>query len=181
MKEQDLEKLKYPIGKFAKSGTIDASSIKKWVSDIESLPVSLNNIVKNLSVEELNLPYRPDGWAIKQVVHHLGDSHMNAFIRFKLALTEDSPIIKPYYEDRWATLDDGTNDDINDSLNLLKHLHSKWTKLLRHLTQEDLNRAYIHPEHGKRFELDETIGLYAWHCNHHLEHIEQALKYQNKF
>ncbi len=181
MTEQALEKLKYPNGQFIRPEAIKDSTINSWISDIESLPASVESLVKNLSTAELNLPYRPNGWNIKQVVHHLSDSHMNAFIRFKLALTEDSPIIKPYMEDRWANLEDGTKDDISDSLNLLKSLHSKWFKLLKTLTKEDLKVAYIHPEHGRRFQLDEVIGLYAWHSNHHLAHINQALEHQGKF
>lgn len=181
MTELTLDKLKYPIGKFSMTETVDETFIQSWISEIESLPDSIEALVKNLNIVELNLPYRPQGWNVKQVVHHLADSHMNAFIRFKLALTEESPIIKPYEEDRWAQLEDGTNNDINDSLNLLKHLHAKWGKLLRTLTSEDLLRVYIHPEHGKRFGLDEAIGMYAWHSNHHLAHIKQALFYKAQF
>lgn len=181
MKELDLEKLKYPIGKFTLPETVNHSTIRSWISEIENLPDSTEALVKNLNIEALNLPYRPHGWNIKQVVHHLADSHMNAFIRFKLALTEEAPIIKPYEEDRWAQLEDGNYNDISDSVNLLKHLHSKWCKLLRTLTSEELLRVYIHPEHGKRFQLDEAIGMYAWHSNHHLAHIKQALFYKNQF
>lgn len=179
--EEALEQLKYPIGRYVKPDTIHTILIEKWILDIESLPRSIEELVNDLSVLELNYPYRPNGWNIKQVVHHFADSHMNAFIRFKLALTEDSPIIKPYYEDRWATLDDGKSDDISDSLNLLISLHVKWSRLLQQLNTENLKRSYIHPEHGKRFQLDEAIGLYAWHCNHHLAHIRQALEYKGTF
>lgn len=181
MTESSLEKLKYPIGKFTMTETVDETVIHSWISEIESLPDSIEILVKNLSIEALNFPYRPQGWNIKQVVHHLADSHMNAFIRFKLALTEEAPIIKPYEEDRWAQLEDGTNNDIGDSFNLLKHLHAKWGRLLRTLTADDLLRGYIHPEHGKRFRLDEAIGMYAWHSNHHLAHIKQALYYKDQF
>lgn len=181
MKELALEKLKYPIGKFIMPQNVNDASRNLWLSEIESLPDSVEKLVKNLSVDDLNLRYRPDGWTIKQVVHHFADSHMNAFMRFKLALTEESPLIKPYEEDRWALLDDGNNNDISDSLSLLKHLHSKWGRLLRTLAKDDLKRAYIHPEHGKRFELEEAMGMYAWHSNHHLSHIQQALEYQGDF
>ncbi|MEZ4802200.1 MAG: putative metal-dependent hydrolase [Gelidibacter sp.] len=177
----DLEHLKYPIGKFHFPDKIDESKIRDWISDIENLPKLVQDIVKDLSIKELNLPYRPEGWCIKQVVHHLGDSHMNAFIRFKLALTEDAPIIKPYREDLWVNLEDGTDDNISDSLTLLKSLHSKWSKLLRTLSKDDLKRVYIHPEHGKRFQLDEAIGMYAWHSKHHLAHIKQAIKFEGSF
>ena len=177
----NLEKLKYPIGKFSFEETIDELKINEWISDIEQLPKAIKDLVRNLSIEELNFPYRPDGWKIKQVVHHLADSHMNAFIRFKLTLTEDSPIIKPYEEAKWAELEDGTSDEIGDSLQLLKALHSKWAKLLKTMDEDDFKRVYVHPEHNKHFELIEALAMYSWHCNHHLEHIKQALEHQGKF
>ena len=181
MTQLNLDQLKYPIGKFVISDRVSDAEIKTWISDIERLPQSLESIVENLYLEDLNLPYRPGGWTIKQVIHHLSDSHMNAIIRFKLSLTEDSPVIKPYMEDQWATLEDGMSDDITDSLGLLKHLHAKWVKLLQALTEEDLKRSYIHPEHGKRFLLSEAMGMYAWHGNHHLAHVKQALEYKGSF
>ncbi len=180
MTQQAIENLKYPIGKFIPV-TIDEKSISTWISDIRRFPESIDNLVRNLSTEELNLNYRPNGWTIKQVVHHCADSHMNAYIRFKLALTEDAPVIKPYLEDRWANLADGIDNNIFDSLSLLKSLHIKWAKLLQQLTPEDLKRVYIHPDHANPFSLALAISLYAWHCNHHLAHIEQGLKYKGKF
>lgn len=181
MTHESLENLKYPIGRFHKPENTSTDMISSWISDVESLPESIEKLIRNLTIEELNLTYRPEGWKIKQVIHHCADSHMNAFIRFKLALTEDLPIIKPYHEDRWAELEDGKDDTITDSLNILKSLHTKWVKLLRTLTNEDLKRVYIHPEHGKRFELIEALGMYAWHCNHHLGHIKKALEYRGRF
>ena len=135
----------------------------------------------DLSTEALQWTYRPKGWTIKQVVHHCSDSHMNSIIRFKLALTEDSPTIRPYYEDRWANLIDGNDDNLEDTLVLLKGLHAKLGKLLRHISDVDMSREFIHPEHGKRFRLDETIGIYAWHCMHHLAHIKQAIAHKGQF
>lgn len=181
MTESQLEKLKYPIGTFNKPERIDTRLIEKWISDIEALPKSIEALVKGLSVKELNYRYRPDGWNIKQVVHHCADSHMNSMIRFKLALTEDSPTIRPYFEDRWATLIDNNDDDLTDTLSLLKGLHAKLGKLLRNISKEDLSREFIHPEQGRRFKLDEAIGMYAWHSNHHLAHIKQALEYRGQF
>jgi len=181
MTEQALELLKYPIGKFIKPDTINSKLISKWISDIEDSPRSISALVDGLSVEELNYPYRPDGWNIKQVVHHCADSHMNAFIRFKLALTEDSPTIRPYFEDRWARLIDGTDDDLTDSLSLLKGLHAKLGKLLRNISENELSREFVHPEHAKHFRIDEAIGMYAWHGNHHLAHIGQALRFAGEF
>lgn len=177
----NLDKLKYPIGKFHFQEATDESKIREWISDIEQLPKTIEDLVRNLSIEELNFPYRPDGWKIKQVVHHLADSHMNAFIRFKLTLTEDSPIIKPYEEAKWAELEDGTSDEIGDSLQLLKALHSKWVKLLKTFKDDDFQRVYVHPEHNKSFELIEALAMYAWHSNHHLAHVKQALNFKGDF
>ncbi len=181
MIDSQFEKLRYPIGKFTKPESIDARLLDKWISDIENLPYSIINLVSELSVEALKHPYRPDGWNIKQVVHHCADSHMNCLIRFKLALTENSPTIRPYFEDRWANLIDGNDDDLTDTLSLLKGLHSKLGKLFRHMTKDELSKEFIHPEHGRRFRLDEAIGIYAWHGNHHLAHIRQTLNYKDMF
>ena len=181
MTTEDLDKLKYPIGKFKKTENISEAQIVEWIEIIEDLPKSLTKLTEGLSVDQLNLPYRPEGWNIKQVVHHMADSHMNSFIRFKWTLTEDNPTIKPYFEDRWAKLIDGNDNDLSSSLSLLTGLHTKWSMLLKSLSNEELKREFIHPEHGKRFSLEETIGLYAWHSKHHLKHIEQALKNQGKF
>lgn len=163
MNSEELQKLKFPIGKFVKPDTISENQISEWIETIENLPKILTEITRDLSVEQLNWPYRPEGWAIKQVVHHLADSHINSIIRFKLTLTEEVPTIKPYYEDRWARLIDANEYDLENSLSLLKGLHGKWVSLLQSLTKDELKREYIHPEHGKRFNLEETIGIYAWH------------------
>ena len=133
-------------------------------------------MVKDLNDEKLKNKYRPDGWTIKQVVHHCADSHINSFVRFKLALTEDVPAIKPYFEDRWAELSDSLSNDISDSIQILNSLHNKWVLLLRSLTVEQLHREFFHPETNKKISLKENIGLYAWHCNHHLAHIQLAIK-----
>ena len=181
MSPQNLEQLKHPIDRFTKPEIISESLILEWIETIESLPEILYHLTKDLSVEQLNWPYRPEGWNIKEVVHHLADSHMNSIIRFKLAITEDTPTIKPYFEDRWARLIDAKDDDLRHTLSLLKGLHAKLGTLLRSLTKEDLKREFIHPEHGQRFNLEETIGIYAWHSKHHVAHIKQALKYKGKF
>ncbi len=113
---------------------------------------------------------------IRQVIHHCADSHMNSFIRFKLSLTEESPTIKPYFEDRWAEMPDYLEVSILNSIQILEGLHLKWTVLLKSLSQSDLEKEFVHPEHGKRFSVAENIGVYAWHSNHHLEHVKSALK-----
>ncbi|KAA3611054.1 MAG: putative metal-dependent hydrolase [Calditrichaeota bacterium] len=177
----DLRKLQYPIGEFNKPDVIDELIIKKWIADIENFPDNVESLTTDLNVDQLNWKYRPGGWTIKQVVHHCSDSHINSIIRFKLALTEDQPQIRPYFENRWAELHDSLDNDISDSLALLKALHSKWAKLLKSLSNIELDRKFIHPEHVNAISLKENIGLYAWHCNHHLQHIRQALKHKNSF
>ncbi len=166
-----MDNLKYPIGKFQKPDTLTKDIVNKFIDDIEIFPKRLKREVENLSNEQLDTPYRPDGWTIRQVVNHCADSHMNSLIRFKLALTEDKPTIKPYYEERWAELADSKNMPIEPALKMLEGIHERWTVLLRSLTETELSRIFIHPEHGKEFRLDENIGVYAWHCNHHLAHI----------
>ena len=172
----DLYKLKFPIGEFKKPDIITPSILVNWIDQINQFPYKLSELVENLSVEELNWVYRPKGWTIKQVVHHCGDSHMNSLIRFKLSLTENSPVIKPYLEDKWAELPDSQSDDIQDSLLLIKSLHAKWTMLLTSLTPQQLEKTFTHPEHGETISLKENIGIYAWHCAHHLAHVKQALE-----
>ena len=181
MATKNLENLKYPIGKYTKLENVSQAQIQEWIEAIESLPQILSELTKDLTFEQLNWQYRPGGWTIKQVVHHCADSHMNSMIRFKLTLTEDSPTIKPYFEDRWAKLADGNDNNLSHSLSFLKGLHAKWGALLRSLTKDDLKKEFVHPEHGRRFNLEETIGLYAWHCKHHVAHIQQALKQKGKF
>lgn len=170
-----MDALRFPIGRFNKPEPINQNHIIQWIDEIDSFPQKLSHRTKNLSVDQLNLTYRPEGWTVKQVVHHCADSHMNSIIRFKLALTEDDPEIRPYYENRWAELVDGKDDDIEDSLQLITAVHGKWVKLMNGLSAEDMKREFVHPEHGQRFSIAENIGIYAWHCNHHLAHIELAL------
>ena len=144
------------------------------------MPERIESVTKNLSDEEINYKYRPNGWTIRQVVHHCADSHMNCIIRFKLALTEKRPTIKPYFEDRFAKLTDYL-EPMDSSIFILKGVHEKLAVLLKSFNKEDLKREFIHPEHGKHFSLEETIGVYAWHSNHHFAHIEQALRYKDTF
>ena len=179
MTEGELEKLKFPIGKFQKPEVLSKALLDTYINDLESFPSRLKEAVLKLNDSQLNSPYRPDGWTIRQVVHHCADSHMNSIIRFKLALTEDQPTIKPYYEERWAELSDSKSMPIEASLLLLDGLHKRWAILLRSLSENDLQKTFIHPEHGKVFRLDENIGVYAWHCNHHLAHITSLISSKN--
>ena len=181
MTETELEKLKFPIGRFTKPKIINSVQIEEWRNEIGLFPETVINITEGLTHEQLNWKYRPGGWKIKQLVHHCVDSHLNSYTRFNLALTEASPTIRPYYESLWAELPGSNDDDLSDSILILTGLHSKWTKLIKSLNKESLAKEYIHPEHGQRFNLQETIGLYAWHCKHHLAHIKQAFKAEGKY
>ena len=176
-----LEKLKYPIGKFVVNESINQSMIDEWIVDLSTFPERLKNETFDLTDKELDTPYRIDGWTIRQVFHHCADSHMNSFIRFKLALTEDVPIIKPYEEQLWAELADGNSNDIVPSLQIIESVHKRWVLLLKSLSSTELKRQFFHPSNLKISSLEETIGVYAWHCNHHLAHIEQALLYKGQF
>jgi len=160
---------RYPIGKFECKGEITNEVVKTWIEEIEELPGLLRSVVKNMNMEQLDTPYRLGGWTVRQVVHHLADSHMNAYIRFKLALTEENPTIKPYQEDKWAELRD-SKLPINVSLELLTALHKRLVQLLRSLNSNDLKRTFLHPESGE-VSVGRNIGMYAWHGRHHLAHI----------
>lgn len=175
MTDKELYDLKFPIGEFESPKIITDEMIASWIEDVVLFPNRIEELVSDLSVKELNYKYRPKGWTIKQVVHHCADSHMNSLIRFKLALTEDTPTIRPYFEDRWAELPDSLSDDLSDTLVLLKGLHAKLATVMRNLSIEDLKKEYVHPEHGAKFNLAEVVGTYAWHSNHHLAHVKNAL------
>lgn len=181
MNQSNLEKLKFPIGKCPKIDNVSQNDLKTWMAVIENFPSKIKNLTSTLFVEELNWMYRPKGWSIKQVVHHCADSHMNSFIRFKLALTEDIPNIKPYEEQLWAELADGNSDDILPSLQIIEGVHTRWVLLLKSLSSTELKRQFFHPANLKISSLEETVGVYAWHCNHHLAHIEQALEHKGQF
>jgi hypothetical protein len=172
----ELEKLKYPIGEFKKPSLITNDILEKWISDISSFPQRLSDEVLHLTKEQLETQYRPEGWTIRQVIHHCADSHMNSLTRFKLALTEDNPTIKPYYEARWAELSDSKFMDIRPSLKMLEGIHERWTVLLKNLTKHDLVKTYFHPDNSRSISIDEYIGIYAWHCHHHLAHITETKK-----
>ncbi|MEJ5961514.1 YfiT family bacillithiol transferase [Pedobacter immunditicola] len=172
--EKDIEKLKYPIGKFQKPEHIDKKQIEDWIMIIEEFPKKLSNEVKNLTEKDFEKQYRPSGWTIKQVVNHCADSHMNSFIRFKLALTEDTPTIKPYFENSWAELSDSKNFPVESSLKILEGLHERWIMLLKNLSDKDLERQFKHPETSELISLKTNIGIYAWHCEHHLAHVKNA-------
>lgn len=176
MTDEALEKLKYPIGKYKAPSNIDSAQMTEWVSKIESFPARLREATEGLTEEQLDTRYRPEGWTLRQVVHHLADSHINAYTRYKLAMTEKRPIIKPYYEDRWAELPEAKNAPIEISLKLLEGVHGRWATALRSLSEEDGKRRLIHPDADNDYVIDSMIGMYVWHGNHHLGHILETKK-----
>jgi uncharacterized damage-inducible protein DinB len=166
---------RYPIGKFHYDGPPNEEQKQEFLDDIARTPVNLRAAVNDLSEVQLDTPYRPGGWTVRQVVHHVPDSHMNSYMRFKLALTEDEPTIKPYAEDRWAELADSKATPIEVSLTLLDSLHDRWVRLLRALEPEDWKRTFRHPDLGA-MTLEKTLALYAWHGKHHVAHITELRK-----
>lgn len=171
MKETDAADLRYPIGRFRFDGDASANRREQWIEEIATVPARLRAAVAGLNAAQLDTPYREGGWTVRQVVHHLPDSHLNAYTRIKLALTEEEPTIKPYEEARWAELPDARAGEIEASLNLLESLHHRWLMLLRQMKPADFDRQFRHPEHGRIFKLSETLALYAWHGRHHVAHI----------
>jgi hypothetical protein len=160
----------YPIGKFQPQESYTAGDLDLFITRIESLPSRLEAATKGMTDEQLDTPYRDGGWTVRQVIHHVADSHMNSYIRIKWSLTEETPVIKAYDEKAWAlTAETGLSPDI--SINFLKALHVKWTILMRALTAAELKREYIHPDTQKKTSLDRLIHTYAWHGDHHLAHI----------
>ena len=169
-----MEDLKYPIGKYIVQPFSD-KQWQEWLNDIKFLPQHLENAILNLDEAQLATPYREGGWTLKQLVHHVADSHMNAYIRFKLGLTEDNPVIKPYDEAAWAEMSDTRNLPINISLTILHAVHSRWNEVLKNMSREELDRTVVHPQHNKVMTLWDLLGMYAWHSKHHVAHVT-ALK-----
>jgi len=165
-----VQDLSYPIGKFAYSAPMTKQQRLAAIDTIEQVPVKMREALRGLSPQQLDMPYRPGGWTVREVAHHVPDSHLNAYIRTKLALTEDEPTIKPYDEKRWAELADTRLTPIETSLVLLEAVHERWNHLLRPMSDADFARTFRHPEHGVR-TVDWMTALYAWHGTHHLAHI----------
>lgn len=176
MTDLKLEQLKYPIGQFECPSPITKADIKNWITVLEQFPIRFEALVKHLTKEQLDTVYRPGGWTVRQVVHHVSDSHHHSYTRFKWALTEDKPLIKAYNEADWAELSDSKNDPIQMSLEHIKAIHYKLVNLLKQLTEEDLKKRFIHPETNSEVVLSYNVGNYAWHSNHHYAHIENLLK-----
>jgi uncharacterized damage-inducible protein DinB len=163
---------RFPIGPYQRPAAITAADRARWLAEVAEAPARLRAAVAGLTPAQLETPYREGGWTVRQVVHHLPDSHLNAYIRFKWALTEDSPAIKAYLEDRWAQTPEVASTPIEVSLALLEALHTRWTALMRAMSADDWARTFQHPEYGAR-RLEEILPLYAWHGQHHVAHITE--------
>jgi hypothetical protein len=174
----DIEQLRFPIGHFKGPEHLEKAPLSTWLAIIKNFPDLIQQETNGLTFNELAFHYRPKGWNIKQVVHHCADSHMNALIRFKLALTEDNPTIKPYQEAAFAELADSTITTIHSSIQILYGVHQRLSELLASLDDTQWKRTFIHPEHPNAIYLWENAGRYAWHCEHHLAHIKQAKQLQ---
>lgn len=171
-----LEKSKFPIGRYGNPDEISAEELQESIRDIASLPEKIERVVSELTDEQLDTPYRPGGWTARQVVHHLADSHLNAYCRFHLALTESNPAIRPYNEKLWAELSYQRDLSPEVSISLLYYLHKRWTVLLKSLSEEDFDRTYYHPESHRIFTLRQAAHLYAWHGRHHRAHISLVVE-----
>lgn len=176
MDSEALEKLKYPIGQFECPNPITDLHIADWISTLEKFPIKFEALVKHLTKAQLDTPYRPGGWTIRQTVHHVADSHHHSYTRFKWALTENKPVIKAYEEKDWADLFDSKTAPVQMSLEHLKAVHYKMAYLLKGLSKKDLKKSFVHPETDSEVPVDYNIGNYAWHSSHHYAHIENVLK-----
>lgn len=167
----NLEHLRYPVGRMTRSSApLDARTREEYIGIIEAMPGQVRALVSGLSDAQLDAPYRPGGWTVRQVVHHVPDSHMNAYVRMKLAVTEDTPGVKTYDEARWAELPEAKSGPIAMSMDLLDALHRRWVAFLRGLPESEWRKTFSHPEWGT-VSVEESLGMYAWHCRHHTGHI----------
>jgi len=165
----------YPIGKYIRPTQFDAAALQQHIQTISDFPTDIQKLADALTPMQLNMSYRPGGWTSRQVIHHCADSHMNSFIRFKLALTEDNPAIKPYMEAAWAEMADYQQASITESLQIIHGLHARWTILLRNMQEADFHKTVFHPQQDRTIPLYALTALYAWHCKHHLAHINLVL------
>jgi len=174
MKVLDIKK--FPIGDFQEGDTSCDIELESHIKVIKNFPEKLKKLIEDFSDKQLDTPYRNGGWTVRQLVNHLADSHANSFIRFKLALTEENPVIKPYNEAKWAELQDSINIPIKPAMRMLKGIHQRWYFLLKTLTNKQFERTFRHPEKTEDYNLRYYLALYSWHCNHHFAHIENLKK-----
>jgi hypothetical protein len=170
MDTMDTPDLRYPVGEFRFPKSVSAEDLTRFIDQISDAPARLRAAMAGLADAQLDTPYRPGGWTVRQLAHHVPDSHINSYVRFRLALTEDEPVIKPYEESRWAELPDARTAPVEVSLALLENLHARWVPLLRSLSGADWKRSFRHPELGL-VSLENNAALYAWHGRHHVAHI----------
>nr|WP_299174503.1 putative metal-dependent hydrolase [uncultured Allomuricauda sp.] len=176
MEKDTLQQLQYPIGTYRIPENITQERLDQWIDILEHLPQRLEDMVSPLSDEQLETPYRPEGWTVRQLVHHISDSHHHSYTRFKWGLTEDNPVIKPYFEKEWSKLFDAQSAPIQMSIDHLKAVHAKLVHLLKGLSNDDLQRKFTHPDGNEETTLAENVGRYAWHGSHHFAHIENLIK-----
>lgn len=172
----DLEYKKFPIGKFEYPENICDIKLDEYIAAIRDFPGRLKTLIKDFSEDQFDTQYRQGGWTVRQVVNHLADSHINSFIRFKLALTEDNPSIKSYDEAKWAELQDSVSMPVKASMKMLKGTHQRWAVLLKTMTNKQFERTFHHPENKKNYNLRACLALYVWHCEHHFAQIENLKK-----
>lgn len=173
-----MSDIRFPIGQYLPQEFSEEKK-EEWLADIKFLPQLLENAISNLDEQQLQTPYRPGGWTIHQVVHHIADSHMNAYCRFKLGYTENNPTIKPYEEKLWASTSDVQNLPVNVSITLLFALHQRWFEFLNHFSESDWQKTVVHPEHQKQMSLWFLLGMYSWHGRHHVAHITSLKERMN--
>ena len=174
--EDNIKQLQYPIGHFKFPETVSEEVLEEWISQLENLPTDLIELVKDFSEEQLDTPYRKHGWTVRQLIHHIADSHHHSYTRFKWALTEDKPLIKAYEEKDWSQLSDAKTAPIHLSLYYVSALHAKLVYLLKGLSPDDLKKSYLHPEGNVEVTILENIGKYAWHSKHHYTHIKRFIQ-----
>jgi hypothetical protein len=165
-----MDELSFPVGRFQRPASLTQDERRRAIDDIAAAPKNMRAAAHGLNDAQLDTPYRPDGWSVRQVVHHVPDSHMNAYIRFKLTLTEDTPTIKPYDQAAWAGLEDARSTPIETSLSLLETVHDRWVRILNAMSPSDFKRTLNHPESGI-MTLDQLLAMYAWHSKHHVAHV----------
>jgi len=171
----DTPDIRYPVGEFRFPESVSAEELTRYIDQIAEAPIHLRTAIAGLTDAQIDTPYRPGGWTVRQLAHHVPDSHINSYVRFRLALTEDEPVIKPYEEKRWAELPDARTEPVEVSLALLDKLHARWVPLLRSLSATDWKRSFRHPELGL-VSLENNAALYAWHGRHHVAHVTELRK-----
>jgi len=176
---QNIELLKYPIGNYSIPETVSEDKKLACISSIKKLPYDLEKSLSGLSQEQVDTPYRPEGWTVRQLIHHIADSHMNAFTRFKLGMTEDKPTIRPYDQEAWCNMSDAGNLEPSASIDIIRGIHRRWAHVLESMTAEDYQRTIFHPEMKKEISLLQLLTMYGWHSDHHLAHVTGLIERNN--